>query len=109
MSDNNYPHFDAYRGVITRLRTDWLRVPTPSGNPSPGPHWYAIGRCTEEDGDQLGIIGSNDVVGKRWACKTCLGFMEPLWSDGRPLPDVEDIREEYADWMVKGEREVRRF
>jgi hypothetical protein len=105
----NYPHFDAYKALVAKLRSEWLHVPTDAGNPSPGPLWYAIGRCTEEEGDQLGVIGSNNVPGKRWACKTCLGFMEPVWSDGRPLPDTEVLREEWADWMAEGERKVRTF
>lgn len=109
MTGPNYPHFDAYKAFIKYLRSEWLRIPTASGNPSPGPHWFAIGRCTEEAGDQLGLIGSNGVVGKRWACKTCYGFMEPVWSDGRPLPDIEDIREEWANWMTKDDHTVRRF
>jgi hypothetical protein len=90
------------------LRNEWLRCPTPSGRPKKGPRFYAIAVCSVERGFQPGIVGSNNVKGKRWACKTCLGFMEPIWADG-PLPDIEDIREEWADWMAKDGREIRTF
>ncbi len=110
MTDSSYPHFDAYKRIVRNLRTEWLRVPTLSGKPKKGPRFYAITRCTEEPGDQLGIVSSGNPKGKRWACKTCAGFVEPVWSDG-PLPDIEDIREEYHDWVAAKPdlRKIRTF
>ena len=95
-----------YQASVQYIRNLHLSVPTKSGNPKRGPNFIAIGRCSEERGEQLGLIASNETKGKRWACKTCLGFMEPVWADG-PLPDTEDIRNEYHDWMAKGGRSVR--
>lgn len=108
MSGTNPPHFDAYKGVIQYTRAMWLRVATPSGRPKKGPRFYAITKCTNEEGDQLGITSSGATKGQRWACKTCRAFAEPIWADG-PLPDIEDIREEWADWMAKGRREIQSF
>lgn len=65
----------------------------------------AIGLCAEEGGYAYGLVSSSDTKGKRWACRTCYGFLEPKWSDG-PLPDIEDIREEWATWIVKQERKA---
>lgn len=97
---------DQYKSSVQSIRREYLRVPTKSGRPSRGPRFIAIGRCTSERGDQYGIVASNHTKGQRWACKTCLGFMEPMWADG-PLPDIEDIRDEYHTWMAKGGRDVR--
>lgn len=98
----------AYKRTIIMLRKDWLRVPTPSGRPKKGPRFYAIAQCEAETGNQLGLVSSGDTKGKRWACLTCFGFMVPVWTDG-PLPDIEDIREEWANWMAKGNRQIRKF
>ena len=111
MTGSNDPLLDQYIAVVKAIRNEWLRCTTPSGKPMRGPGWICIGRCTEEDGNQYGLISVNNKwygVGERWACKTCLGFMEPVWWDGL-IPDIENIREEWADWMAKKGRSIRTF
>ena len=100
MSANNPPLLDQYQSSVQFIRELWLLVPTPSGRAKRGPRFIAIGNCEDEDGEQYGLLSSGDTKGKRWACKTCYGFLDPVWSDG-PLPDIEDIREEWADWCAK--------
>jgi len=100
------PHLEAYKSLINFARSQYLRVPTKSGKPSKGPRWMCVMRCTNEG--ELGVTMSNQTKGKRWACKTCLALCEPVWSDG-PLPDLEDIEQEWAEYMAKGNREVRSF
>ncbi len=95
---------DAYKSVIEMTRNLALYVPTKSGRPSKGPRYLCVTKCTEED--ELGITGSHITKAKRWVCKTCLGLCVPVWSDG-PLPDMEEIETDYAEYMKK--REVRRF
>ena len=95
-----------YREVIDYLRAVYLSIPRKSGRASKGPKFFAVAYCEEEGTGALGIVGSNETKGKRWACKTCLGYMRAVWSDG-PLPESEDIEQEYADWMAKGNREVK--
>jgi len=102
MSDSSNPIFEAYIRLIKYTRALILRVPTKSGRPKRGPRFMAIGLCEDEGGDAYGIVSSADTVGKRWACKTCFGFLDPQWSDG-PLPDIEDIRQEWAAWVVTQE------
>ncbi len=95
---------EQYKSVIQSVRNEWLRVPTKSGRPKKGPRWYAITRCTNED--ELGLTSSSYPKTKRWVCKTCLSLCVPVWSDG-PLPDLEDIEQEWADVMA--DKEIRSF
>ena len=97
-----------YLEAVKLIRHLYLCVPTKSGRPSRGPRYIAVTVCTNEEGRQLGITSSKHPKGARWACSTCLGYANPIWADG-PLPDEEDRREEWADWMAKGKRNVRTF
>ncbi len=98
------PLFDAYKSVINYTREMYLRVPTKSGKPKRGPRYLCVTRCTEEG--ELGLTGSHIIKAKRWVCKTCLSLCVPVWSDG-PLPDEDEMQNDYADYMAK--REIRRF
>ena len=100
------PLLHQYREVISSLRAIYIAIPRKSGRASKGPKFLAVAECQEEGTGAYGIVGSNETKGKRWACKTCLGYMKPVWSDG-PLPDDEAIEQEYADWMAHGNREVK--
>jgi len=104
MTDGNTT-FDAYKSVVTNLRKERLGILGLNGRPKKGPRFYAITKCTEEEGEQLGITSSSATKGERWACKTCFAFAEPIWADG-PLPDIEELRDEWADWIVKHEGTV---
>lgn len=107
MQRNTTPLLDQYKSSVQLIRTLYLNVPTRSGRPSRGPRYIAITRCTRERDGPLGLTTSKMTKGQRWACNTCMGLVLPVWADG-PLPDEEDIKDEYHEWMAKGrKRNVR--
>jgi len=92
------PLFDAYKSVISTLRNEWLRVPTPTGRPSKGPRFIAVTLCEYEN--EYGLTSSKVGAGRRWACNTCFSFAPCAWADG-PVPDREEQEQEWADWAAK--------
>lgn len=94
---------DQYKSIIQQCRLIWAGI-----EGKRGPKYYCVTRCTSEPGDQYGLTMSSAPKGKRWACKTCNAFAEPVWWDG-PIPYIEDIKDEWAEWMAKGGREIRTF
>ena len=89
---------DAYKSVVAYSRALWLRVPTPTGNPSKGPRFYAVTLCEYEE--EYGITSSKQTAGRRWACNTCYSFAPSVWADG-PTPEREEQEQEWADWAAK--------
>lgn len=97
---------------VGQVRELWLRVGTKSGRPSKGPTWMAVTEC--EECGAIQTTSSKRTRGERWTCvdfgglgKTsggyygplkCGGFRNPVWWDG-PLPDLEDIKDEWANYM----------
>lgn len=92
------PLLDAYKSVINYTRNLYLRIPTKSGRPSKGPRFLCVTQCTYEN--EYGLTSSAETKGRRWACQTCFSLCVPVWSDG-PIPDIEDIEQEWADWAAK--------
>lgn len=87
-----------YQAVIENLRLTWKSCLTATGRRQRGPTWYAITRC-DDDGN-LGMTSIKQPKGKRWACKTCVGFAAPIWSDNKKCPSVDEALHEYTDWAM---------
>ena len=96
----------AYVRMAQTLRTLWKTIPTASGKGfKRGPKHISVTLCTLEG--EYGLTDSGQPKGKRWACKTCLGFAPSVWSDG-VAPSREEQEQEWADWMADSRsREVR--
>ena len=87
-----------YQRLIAHLRTVWKSCLTEAGRRQRGPTWYAITRCDDD-----GNIGMTSIkvtpAGKRWMCKTCVGFAAPIWTDNeKKCPSTDEALHEYSEW-----------
>ena len=90
----------SYQGTIEYLRRTWKSCLTATGRRQRGPTWYAIVRC--DDDGALGMTSIKHPKGKRWACKTCMGFAQPIWSDNEDkCPSEDEALHEYTEWAMK--------
>ena len=89
---------DQLKTVIEGLRLTWKSCLTPTGRRKFGPKFYAITRC--DDDGLIGMTSAKQSKGKRWACKTCLGFAAPIWSDTDDCPSVDEALHEYTEWAM---------
>ena len=102
---------------VGQIRQLWMRVGTKSGRPSKGPTWMAVTECWH-----CGTIQTTTTKrtkGERWTCLDyggmgvtsggyygplkCGGYRHPVWWDG-PLPDIEDIKDEWASYMASRQK-----
>lgn len=99
------------------IRALYRAVPTKSGRPSRGPTWVGVGEC--ERCGHMRIISTRQGKGERFTCTDfggmgttsggyygplkCGGFLNPVWYDG-PIPDMEDARQEQADYVTGRKR-----
>ena len=98
-SSRNDSLIDQYKSTIKYLRHEWQRCLTPTGKKKFGPSYFAITWCEYED--EIGLTSTKNGVGKRWACKTCNNFAEPIWSDTDKCPSPDEALHEYVAWQSK--------
>jgi hypothetical protein len=96
----NQDLIQTYQEFIYYLRSEWQRSLTPTGKRKFGPTYFAVTWCEYED--EIGLTSTKGGVGKRWACKTCFNFAEPIWSDTDKCPSPDDALHEYVAWLGKG-------
>ncbi len=90
----------AYKALIPFLRRTAERVLTKAGKPSRSPGYFAVTWCEYEQ--EPGITSGKHMKGKRWACKTCFNFAEPIWTDNpEKCPSTDEALHEYAEWIGK--------
>ncbi len=90
----------AYICLTPYLRRTAERVPTKAGKPSKSPSYFAVTWCEYED--EPGITSTKAGKGKRWACKTCFNFAEPIWTDNpEKCPSTDEALHEYSEWVSK--------
>jgi hypothetical protein len=88
-----------YKHLIAYLRNVWKSCLTDTGRRQRGPTWYAITRCDDDGNIGLTSIKTTP-AGKRWACKTCVGFAPPIWTDNeKKCPSEDEALHEYAGWV----------
>ena len=90
-----------FTDITDWLREQWSRVLTPTGQTKFGPSWYAVTLC-----DDCGLRGFTDIAqgsGKRFACKTCYGFAEPVAWEGKEkfFMATDEALDEYGKWRAK--------
>lgn len=90
---------EEYKALIGSLRNTWRSCLTATGRRQQGPGYYAITRC-DDDGN-IGMTSAKATKGKRWACKTCVGFAPPIWTDNeKKCPSEDEALHEYTDWAM---------
>ena len=88
---------EEFKAVISQLRNTWRSCLTPTGRRKFGPAYYAITKC--DDTGCIGMTSAKHPKGKRWACKTCVGFAAPIWSDvPDACPTTDEALHEYTEW-----------